>query len=220
MGFKVNNLSKKFSGVQYPEIAILKGILNVAKDEQLEIIRLYFTEGIPEIFLNNPILYEKIRDFLSSNLKVNSKNISLTGSGRLGYSLSPEGNKFGRKFVNKVSDIDFFIVNKEMFDDFLGELSIYSRITNEISRNKYFDSNLKLLQTTSKFGYLDQNKFPNDALFPRVSKTYSVLRKLLEIMGDTPKCPQPKDASIRVYRDWDSCVNRITLNVVDALHKN
>ena len=220
MPFKVNYLSNKFANTFHPDIPTLRGILKVSEVEKTEIVRLYFTEGIPNVFLGNPVLYEKIRSYLGSKLNVSPKDISITGSGRLGFSLSPQAGKFGREFINSVSDLDFFVVNSTLFDRFSQDLSIYAQITNEIPRGQFFDSNLSLLQNTSTFGFLDQDKFPDYKIFPAVSEAYSIMRQLLVVMGDTQNCPQPKDASIRVYKDWDSCVNRITFNVVDSLERN
>lgn len=224
MAFNVNNRSLKFAGHLYPDIELMKNILSVSKDEQYEIIRQYFTEGVPSAFSKNPVLYEKIRTFLGGKIGVNAKSISITGSARIGYSLSPIGNKFGRQYDEKKSDLDFFAVDANLFNNVSADFNLFVQWLNSPTNTNV---NMVLLRENERViaksilnGFIDQDKIPDLINFPTVKSIYSSLRELLRIMGDTKNCPQPKKTSIRIYKDWNSCIKRITLNITDALEKS
>ena len=61
-----------------------------------------------------------MRDWISTKLKnkglnINVKEISLTGSGRIGQSLAPK--KLGQTFTEQVSDLDVFVISGLMFEE-------------------------------------------------------------------------------------------------------
>ena len=225
MAFKINNRSKCFSEQHYPDLDNMSNFIHVSNDEQKEIIRIYLTEGIPFIFFRNPILYEKIRTFLGQKLEINPKSISITGSGRLGYSLSPLNSKFGKPFEDKKSDLDFFIIDECWFNKLTYDFNVYkdwlntSPILDEKTLTRY-RANRTLIEKNLTYGFIDQDKLPDMTIFNNTKYIYAILRDLLKIMGNSVNCPQPKDASIRVYRDWQSCIDRISLNVKSAVSEN
>ena len=88
--------------------------------DRFAIARQWLSEGIPFAFQKCPAVYESLRSWLSEKLDVEAKEISLTGSARLGTSLKNEN--FGKPFGPE-SDLDLFIVSAKLFqsmcDDFL-----------------------------------------------------------------------------------------------------
>jgi hypothetical protein len=93
----------------YPDANILIDVAkNGGNQSKTAIARLWLSEGIPFSFKQNPALYESVRDWLGTRLDVDPKEISLTGSGRIGQSLAPK--KLGANF-SEDSDLDFFIVS-------------------------------------------------------------------------------------------------------------
>ena len=87
--------------------------------DRIAIARQWLSEGIPFAFRECPAVYESLRAWLSEELDVEAKKISLTGSARLGSSLAPK--KLGKPFDPK-SDLDLFVVSEKLFqsmcDDF------------------------------------------------------------------------------------------------------
>ena len=82
---------------QYPDA---KSVVDAASEggeqARIALARLWLSEGIPFAFRKCPALYEAVRTWLSSRLAVEAKAINLTGSARLGSSLSPK--KLGKPF--------------------------------------------------------------------------------------------------------------------------
>ncbi|WP_306148914.1 MULTISPECIES: hypothetical protein [unclassified Roseibium] len=58
--------------------------------------------------------YQSFREIISSELGIHSENVSLVGSSKYGYSLSPKPEKYFRPF-NEDSDLDVVIVDDELF---------------------------------------------------------------------------------------------------------
>lgn len=75
--------------------------------------RLWLSEGIPHCFKARPGLYESLRGWLGYRLGVDPKEITLVGSGRLGFCLSP-GPDLCRPF-GEHSDLDLTVVSALMF---------------------------------------------------------------------------------------------------------
>ena len=67
----------------------------LGSQEQAVVARLWVSEGIPFAFRECPALYEVARAWLAEQLGLDSREISLRGSGRLGYSLSPKKMGYG-----------------------------------------------------------------------------------------------------------------------------
>ena len=78
-------------------------------------MRLWLTEGIPFAFGNYPVAYEEMRGWLGARLTVCPKQITLLGSGRIGFSLTRA--RFGRPFGHD-SDLDLSIVSDTLFHRF------------------------------------------------------------------------------------------------------
>src|SRR4029077_7660969 len=98
----------------YPAaVEIAKARLEGGYEARLAIARLWMSEGIPFAFLKSPALYEAVRTWVASRLVIEPKEITLTGSARLGQSLTPA--RLGAPFSDK-SDLDFATVSSSLFD--------------------------------------------------------------------------------------------------------
>ena len=85
----------------YPSPVLLKDVYcSINNNERLGVIRLWITEGIPYAFKNHPLLYEEIRAFIAKGVSVHTKEVTLVGSARIGYSLSENvtSHQFGTGF--------------------------------------------------------------------------------------------------------------------------
>lgn len=219
--FHIDKESKDFADKHYPSLETLRKIRLVNFNERLDIVRIYFTEGIPFAFLNNPILYEKIRDWLGKHFNVNPKSISITGSGRIGYSLNPYKLQ-GKKFSNE-SDLDFFIVDQTLFNDIVKDyFKFVELLSRRIGSNikdyeTLINNSIQIQKNISFNGFVDQEKIPNWNGLPKINLVYSRLDHLKKRMHITDNCPQIRKTSVRIYKDWGSCINQLSINISSAL---
>jgi len=77
------------------------------------IVESHVLSGMPYAFRNNPDALTILKTHLTAGLGVRAEDITVVGSGRLGFSLNP--NNFPRQFSDE-SDIDVIIVDTELFD--------------------------------------------------------------------------------------------------------
>lgn len=98
----------------YPDAKLIhKVAINGSESARIALARLWLSEGIPYAFKDCPGVYEEMRSWTGSRLSINPKEISISGSARLGQSLAPQ--KLGKKFDEK-SDLDIFIVSHDLFE--------------------------------------------------------------------------------------------------------
>lgn len=218
--FEIHDESSGFANKHYPDLETLKKVTLVNRNERAEIVRLYFTEGIPFAFLNNPVLFEKIREWLGKHIEVNPKAITITGSARIGYSLNP--NKVQGKVFSNSSDLDFIIVDRELFKKLEFEISDFARVFKSkpdsfIEKHLHLINNILEIKRNSSKGFIDHWKIPNWKELNTTNNLYSRLHHLLERMRITKDSPTPVKATVRVYEDWDSCIDRISFNLNSAL---
>ena len=97
-----------------------RAVLDAASEggrQRSVLARLWISEGIPFAFKDSPSQYEKFRTTLATRLNIDAKEISIVGSGRLGYSMKP-GGEWGRKYNQVHSDLDWFAVSQCLFHRF------------------------------------------------------------------------------------------------------
>lgn len=179
--------------------------------------RLWLSEGIPYAFRNCPAIYESLRTWISSWLGVHAKEIGLSGSARIGASLSPK--KLGKKFGEK-SDLDLFIVSENLFKEMREEFRKWSfdyesgQVTpHSIVEASYWKDNNARGPKVIDRGFIDQKMIPNLSFYPITKKISQGMWLLVEKLKLTPKAPHPEGASVRCYASWDSFVRQITLNL-------
>lgn len=186
------------------------------------VARLWLTEGLPSAFLTSPAVYEDLRGWLASRLNVHPKEVTLIGSARIGYSLAPPP-EFGRPF-DAGSDLDLSIVSGDLFQrvtsafsNFSADYSSGAVVPRSSHERHLWDENLAFGARNIPRGFFDPNKVPNFDRYPvaqQVSQSMWALVKKLEV---TPGAPQVRRASTRVYRDWQSFIERVSFNLMAAL---
>ena len=215
--FEVSEASKTIT-TPYPSPAIL---LQAAKEmprvEKESFLRLWLSEGIPFAFRSNPMLYEKIRDWMGSRLRVHPKVVTLIGSARIGYSLAAYP-KYGRPFGDG-SDLDFSVVQNELFRDLAND---FSRWESDMAKGlvkprgkaeeRYWPENLNLLPYNINSGFVDAYKIPTLNRYPVVQRVVDTQGLLKGYLKAIPNLPVDHPASIRVYRDWGAFVAQLYLN--------
>jgi hypothetical protein len=185
-------------------------------------VRLWLTEGIPFAFLQYPGIYEEIRDWLARRLNVCPKDVTLVGSGRLGYSLAPPPS-YGRPF-GVDSDLDISIVSEDLFARFRElfgrwEDDYHSGRVNPRHEKERFlwEENLRFGHRNISRGFLDANKVPTFDRYPLSQNVASAMWVLISRLAKTPGAPGPRRASVRVYDNWRNLVARVSFNLLSAL---
>ena len=202
----------------YPEATLLLAIARVMSREEREcFVRLWIAEGIPYAFRNAPMLYESVRGWLAKLIGISPKVVTIVGSARIGYSLSPHP-KYGYPFGFN-SDLDFAMVSEHVFTDLsctfhrwkedVEEGRVHPRHEKE---RKYWQDNLSRLPCNLARGFVDPHKIPSWHRYPIAMKIANVMWRLSKKLAATPSAPEVKTISIRVYRDWDAFLAQMGLN--------
>lgn len=186
------------------------------------VARLWLTEGCPSAFRTCPSVYEDIRGWLSSRLQVHPKEITLIGSARIGYSLAPPP-EFGRPFGDK-SDLDLSVISRALFDRLVSAFAAFSddyKKGTVLPRNErereLWSANLVFGERNIPRGFFDANKVPNFDRYPVAQQVNQAMWALLKKLEVTVGAPKVRRASTRVYRDWQSFILRVSLNLQAAL---
>ena len=201
-----------------------KLVLNAAgrggDQARIALARLWLSEGIPYAFQECPAVYEAVRSWLSVFLDVHAKEIGIVGSARIGASLAPK--KLGKLF-SAASDLDLVIISKGLFKQLREEFCQWSLAfeSGEVAAKNpteeaYWRENNKQLPKNIARGFLDPNKIPNLEPYPVTRKINQGMFLLPRKLKRTPNAPNPKEASVRCYRSWDSFVRQKSLNLLDC----
>jgi hypothetical protein len=205
--------------VAYPDPDTLSGAITEGTYlERMAVLRLWFTEGIPFAFRSNPMIYEAVREWMAARLQINPKSITIIGSGRIGYSVSPLP-KYGRKFDIE-SDLDFSAVDHKLFSRLVADYFAWEADTDEgratplnPRQDRFWQGSLKQLPENIVRGFIDAYKIPSWKRYAMVMDVQQALYLLGERLKATPDAPKVKRATLRVYRDWRSLFGQMSLNL-------
>lgn len=186
--------------------------------------RLWLTEGCPAAFHACPSVYEDIRGWLSSRIQVHPKEITLIGSARIGYSLAPPP-EFGRPFGDK-SDLDLSVISRDLFGRLVSAFATFSNdykngivVPRSEHERELWGANLAFGERNIPRGFFDANKVPNFDRYPVAQQVNQAMWALLKKLQATAGAPKVRRASTRVYRDWQSFLQIVCLNLHAALHE-
>ena len=221
-GFSSNSaITRLRSG---PKCRDVLSAVQAARRNKEMIARLWLSEGIPFAFRECPWLYEECRAWLARRLDVDAKQVSMVGSGRLGYSIV-RGEKQCRPFEPGSSDLDLFAVSNRLFeglkDDFESWCADYDSggvLPNNDNQKRYWHSNRQISPRNARVGFLNSWCVPNFRRYPNFRRLYRSLyglhTKLLFTQG-APKIPD-KSISLRCYRDWSAFEQQQVVNLTAA----
>lgn len=203
----------------YPSAtALLAAIPRLTGAEIAGFGNLWLSEGIPQAFLAQPMIYEAMRTWLGAELKTAARNITLIGSARIGYSMAPT-KEFGRPF-NSHSDLDLAVVTSEIFNalsaDFEAWASDYRNGTIQPSNRHetaYWSDNAIRLPNNISRGFIDPHKVPARSRYATAAWLQNVTWKLREKLRCTDAAPKVAYASVRVYRDWSAFTRQLVVNL-------
>ena len=212
-----------------PQLAKLKGayprpqdVLEAVAEGQREkaiLARLWISEGIPFAFQRCPGLYEEVRDLLAKRLELDAKQISVVGSGRLGYSLAP--GKWGKPYEAVSSDLDLFAVSEGLFqrlredfecwrDDYASGAAQPSKKTEQY----YWNANSKETPKNIRKGFIDSKRVPNRKSYGMFFAMNGCLAEIWIKLQKADEGPKPqRRLTLRCYRDWPSYESQMTVSL-------
>lgn len=204
---------------QYPNATIVADIARDGGEQaRIALARLWLSEGIPFAFEKCPGLYETVRTWLSGRLSVEAKAISLTGSARLGSSLSPKN--LGKPF-DENSDLDLFVISKELFEKLIEDFQTWSSDyetgrakPDNINEEKYWRDNNQRGPKLIQRGFLDSWMIPNGDKYATTRKINGTMSLLVSKLKITDLGPTPVKATLRCYSRWDDYVRQTVLTWV------
>jgi hypothetical protein len=166
------------------------------------------------------MIYEAIRDYVSQRLGVPATTITLIGSGRIGYSTSPFP-EFGRPF-GKHSDLDLSIVEQGLFlkleKDFRTwkeDVEAGTARPRNAKEAQFWPENIRILPQNFALGFVDPYKIP--LRYGTAQIVVQTEWTVLTRMKMTSGVPEIRRVSTRVYRDWNSFIQRMDLNLHHTL---
>ena len=224
-GFRMNPLLAGLKGA-YPASEDVLHAVGLGPRERSLLARLWVCEGIPFAFRDCPALYEEARTWLAMGLELDPKEISMGGSGRLGYSLA--SNRWGEAYRLRSSDLDFFAVSERLFEglrkDFLRWSDDYDNGAGEpVSERegRYWATNRREAPRSIERGFLDSWRVPNRPSYRFFSKANNRLAGLRVKLRETDAGPKPQGTlTLRCYRDWRSYERQVTLSLKSAVDWN
>lgn len=189
-----------------------------------DFVSLWLGEGAAECFSHAPITFQLLRSFVGRRLGVSSRNVGLTGSGKIGFSLSP--NKSFADFDKHGSDLDIFVVSLEWFDRLTNDFNVGMRIAfeNEADYSEreliFLNSNRDQVPKNIRRGFIDSNKVPyhrNRFLSRSARRCFLASEKVRNYLREDPHQWTLKRSHIRAYRDWEAAVEQQAISVKFAL---
>ncbi len=207
-------------GVELTPDSIRAALADKDRAGRETLARLWLTEGIPSAFARCPGVFDQVRSWLATRLSLHPKEISVVGSSRVGFSLSPPP-KFGQAFGNH-SDLDLLAVNSSMFKFVCSEFQQFAddyqqgKIAPKSQREgELWQENIERLPRNIRQGFVDSKFIANR--YDTVKKVASTMWELRERLAVTKDAPRVRRASLRIYRDWDAAVSRISFNLSTTL---
>jgi hypothetical protein len=208
---------------KYPDPDLIVQLFSTGSAyERSDFVRLWLSEGIPAAFADRPMLYEESRSWIAYRLGrvaiVHSKQVSLVGSARFGYSLKPRPT-FTRAFGDE-SDLDFIVVSQALFDKaqetslrFVNDFEA-RRVTPRPGRQaRLWPEDVDYIKTNLSNGFVQQGKVPTLPPYEVAKELEQTFWLLSEKLKRSVGAPAFSKASYRIYRDWDSFIARAVLNL-------
>lgn len=171
-------------------------------------------------FKSKPIIYEQTTQYISDKFSISKYQIILLGSAKTGFAIDP--NNYGRKFSEN-SDLDFAIINEKLFNDSVKDFKLWKAKTDdnqydEKVKNRFWPDNQNNLKHQIKRGFIDTYKIPN---FIEFTTTQQINQSLSLIVVNLQKYQniKVKEASVRVYKDWNTFHRQLRINIESVLEK-
>lgn len=190
------------------------------ENERKSLLNFLIISNFCYAFKTKPLIYEQTTQYIADKFSINKTQIILLGSARTGFAIAP--NSYGRKFSEN-SDLDFAIINQSLFDNCVQDFKLWKRKTDNSEyadnvKNKFWSDNQTNLKFQIKRGFIDTYKIPN---FTEFTTTQQLNQSLSLIVVNLLKYQRikVKEASVRVYKDWNTFHKQLRINIESVLEK-
>ena len=208
---------------QYPSAdTLLAAASNHDPSVRYALCRLWLSEGIPFAFKTRPGTYEAIRSWLARQLEIQAKEITIIGSGRQGFSLSPDSSI--RRQFGVHSDLDFTIVSPDLFQRIQSSLELWMKdfdaglvLPRNDREKSFWNDNRVSCPSGLNRGFIDPHKIPSFNRYPEAQKVANAMYLIHEKLKITPGSPNVRKASLRIYRDWNAFIRQMAINLQAAV---
>jgi len=192
--------------------------------EQQSYINHLIVNNIPFVFRHIPLLYEQIIQYLADVADLEYCDIRLIGSAKTGFSISPNPN-YGNPF-NEKSDLDFSIINNDLFQKLKHEFYLWEElyssgemIPKTEKEKQYWDENLKNVPSNLNNGFIDTYKIPNRDHFVLTRKLNDSLYLITFKIKEYHNINNGK-ASLRIYKNWSTFYKQLKRNTEFVLRNS
>jgi hypothetical protein len=195
----------------------------VSSNEKKSLLRHFIVNNVPFAFKTKPILYEQLTQYIADKLQIAPSEVKLIGSAKTGFSISPPpyyGNNFGSH-----SDLDFSIVNEEIFNDMEGEFQNWANLFREKqitayneTEERYWFQNLDSGAGQIRNGFIDTHLIPNRDLFVTTKKINNSMWLIKKYLEERHKLIVKK-ASASIYKSWGSFAGRLNRNTENVMKR-
>lgn len=202
----------KVKGTYIDPSDFLKAYSSLDDIERRSLVYHYIMDNSPFAFTaiyEKPILFEQVRQYISTILDVDINHVKLIGSTKTGFRM--DSNDYGSDY-RKESDLDFMIIDKNLFGQLSAEFDIWRSAyverddmhPNSDNEKKCWDDNISKLPQNIQYGFVDTYKMPNRPNFLPVTQRINNTMSLIVLKLKSKHGFLTKRASMRVYRDIDS----------------
>ena len=177
---------------------LTNGIRRLSQSHLTSFIRAYVQERTPAAFSGTPLLWESVRVWLSNRCGVHPREIGLSGSAQLGYSIVKA--KKWAPFNPALSDLDLFVVNANRYETVAAEAR---RFVAMYASSERYAAQVRTTENLLSRGWVDVKHIPADYdRYPKVSN----LKNEASILIDRLKLHDfdLKPSSFRIYSDWNA----------------
>lgn len=193
----------------------------IGNNEIKSLIRHFIVNNVPFAFKDKPILYEQITQYIADKLEITPTEVKLIGSAKTGFSISPLPD-YGKSF-GPHSDLDFSIVNEELFYKMEDEFNKWSDLYNlkqiaafNSTEEYYWKQNLVCVPQQLNYGFIDTHFIPNRYLFETTQKINNSM-SLIKIHLERSHSIKVKEASASIYKSWYSFAGRLNRNTKNVM---
>lgn len=208
--------------IEYVETAnfLKDNYFSLDENERKSLINFLIISNFCYAFKTKPLVYEQTTQYIADKFSLNKIQIILLGSARTGFAIDP--SNYGRKFTEN-SDLDFAIIDEKLFNNCILDFKLWKRKTenNEYDEkiiNKFWNDNQNNLKFQIKRGFIDTYKVPN---FTEFETTQQINQSLSLIVVNLLKYHniKVKEASARIYKDWETFHKQLKINIESVLEK-
>ena len=210
------SLQARRLNITFLDPEVLREVLpHLNRQEREQLLYLWIIEGIPYAFREVPMLYGSLRKWIAWKFDIPEKDVTLVGSARTGFSLET----FGRPF-NPHSDLDLALVSESWFyklrDNFEAWRADFEHekiLPQSNYERTVWVKNFEIVPKNIMRGFITAKLLANRKRYQSTQLMAGVMSELHRKLKQAEGAPSIREASVRVYRDWESLVKQNNLNL-------